>query len=150
MSIGIDELFDMLSWRSDEETQRRGIELAKHTQCYSVFLQPHGLTHDKDVWENCAKILSEYPDEILKYCTLEMLEWLEDMNWPGAEIILDRLIKFTDTSFLATFIPYCVRAALARDQQGWLGNMSELLKNVNLETTLPKDIFDVLYVRYSL
>lgn len=149
MSIGIDELFDMLSWNSDEVTQRRGIELAKQVQCYSVFLQPHGLKHSKDVWENCAKILSEYPDEILKYCSLGMLEWLEDLNWPGAEIILDRLIKFADTSLLSIFIVHCVKEALACDQQSWLGNMSALLENESLKMNLPKDIYNVLYDRHN-
>lgn len=147
MPIGIDELFDMLSWNSDEDTQRRGLELAKQIKCYSVFLQPHGLKHDKDVWENCAKILSKYPDEILQYCSLGMLEWLADINWPGAETILDRLTKFSDTSLLATFIVHCVKTALACDQQGWLGNMSALLENENLKTTLPKDTYNVLYKR---
>lgn len=149
MSVGIDELFDMLSWNSEEDTQRRGIELARQIKCYSVFLQPYGIKHGKDVWENCAKILSEYPDEILQYCSLDMLEWLEDMNWPGAETVLNRLIKFTNTSLLSTFIVHCVKEALVCDQQGWLGNMSALLENENLQTSLPRDIYNVLYDRYG-
>lgn len=147
--VDIDKLFDMLSWHSDDETQQKGIELAKSIKCYSVFLQPHGLRHDKDVWENCAKILSNYSDEILQYCSLSMLEWLEDINWPGAEIILDRLIKFSDTSLLAINITHCVKEALACDQQGWLGNMSVLLRNDHLKQKLPKDIYNVLYIRQS-
>ena len=107
MSVGIDELFDMLSWDSDEETQRKGIELALDVKCCSVFLQPRGLKHSKDVWENCAKILAAYPDETLKYCLKELLEWLGDMNWPGAEIVLQRLIKFQDLRFLSIFIVHC-------------------------------------------
>ena len=149
MSVGIDELFDMLSWDSDEDTQKKGIELAKDVKCYSIFLQPHGLQHSKDVWENCAKILYNFPDETLQYLSLGMLEWLEDINWPGAEIILDRLIKFTDTSWLAGWISTCVKRALVCDQQHWLGNMSALLENENLKPMLPKDIYNTLYIRYS-
>jgi len=149
MSIGIDELFDMLSWKSDDETQKRGIELAKQIECYSVFLQPHGLKHDKDVWGNCAKILSEYPDEILRFCSLGMLVWLEDINWPGAETILERLIKFNDTSLLSIFIVRCVKQALACNQQDWLGNMSALLENENLKNNLPPDIYELLKCHYN-
>ena len=53
MNVGIDELFDMLSWDSDKETQLKGIELGKRVKCFSVFLRPHGPSHGKDVWENC-------------------------------------------------------------------------------------------------
>ena len=149
MSIGIDELFDMLSWNSDEDTQKKGIELAKDVKCYSIFLQPYGLEHGKDIWENCAKILCSYPDEILQYCTLKMLEWVEDINWPGAEFILSRLIKFTDTSLLSLFMVSCVKEALVCDRQEWLGNMSALLENENLKPNLPRDIYNVLYNRYK-
>lgn len=149
MPVGIDDLFDMLSWNSDEDTQRKGIELAKNVKCYSVFLQPNGLQHSKDVWENCAKILCDIPDENLQYYSLGMLEWLEDINWPGAEMILNRLIAFTDTSWLAVSISTSVKRALACDRQGWLGNMSALLENENLRVALPKDIRNVLSSRYQ-
>lgn len=148
MSVGVDELFDMLSWDSDEETQRKGIELALDVKCCSVFLQPRGLKHSKDVWENCAKILAAYPDETLKYCLKELLEWLGDMNWPGAEIVLQRLIKFQDLRFLSIFIVHCVKEALVCDDQAWLGNMAALLENENLKDNLPKDIYNTLYCRY--
>lgn len=149
MSIGIDELFDMLSWNSDEETQRKGIELAKSIKCYSVFLRPRGSEHSKDVWDNCAKVLASYPDETLKYCSHELLVWLADMNWPGAEIIFQRLIEFKDVELLSTFITHCVKEALANDDEFWLGNMAALLENKNLNRdSLPKDIYDSLYNRY--
>ncbi len=148
MSVGIDELFDMLSWDSDEETQRKGIELAQHVKCFSVFLQPHGLKHSKDVWENCAKIVAAYSDETLKYCLQELLEWLQDMNWPGAEIVLQRLIEFKDPGFLSLFIEHCVKEALVCDDQAWLGNMAALLENDNLKSTLPIDIYNTLYCRW--
>ena len=148
MSVGIDELFDMLSSNSDEETQRKGIELAKNVKCYSVFLQPFGHNHGKDVWENCAKVLASYSDETLEYCSHELLEWLGDMNWPGAEIIFDRLIEIKDTDFLSVILARCVKEALACDNQFWLGNMAALLENKSLKDNLPKDIYNSLYSRH--
>ena len=147
MSVGIDELFDMLSWNSDEETQKKGIELAKSVKCFSVFLQPRGLEHSKDVWENCAKVLASHSDETLKCCLQELLEWLVDMNWPGAEITLQRLIKFEDSGFLSIFIEHGVKEALVCDDQVWLGNMAALLENEELKRHLPKDIYNTLYCR---
>ncbi len=148
MNIGIDDLFDMLSWNSDEETQKIGIELAASIKCYSVFLQPHGMSHSKDIWENCAKILAKYPDETLEYCSRGLLEWLQDMNWPGSEIVLKRLVDFQDTRMLSLFVVRCVKEALACDDQIWLGNMSVLLDNCSIKDNLPKDVYDTLYHRY--
>lgn len=149
MSINIDELFEMLSWNSDEGTQKKGMEMAKNVRCLSVFLQPNGPECNKNVWENCAKVLCNYPDEVLKNYLPELLEWIEDINWPGAEIILNRLIDYSDASSLAMSVSTCVKMALVCDLQGWLGNMSALLNNPKLKDAIPKDIYNVLYCRYQ-
>lgn len=77
-----------------------------------------------------------------------MLMWIEDINCPGAEIIFDRLIKFTDTKLLAYAVSSSVKKALVCDQQVWLSSMSALLENENLKAELPKDILRVLKNRY--
>lgn len=148
MSVGIDELFDMLSWNSDEETQRRGIELAREVKCLSVFIRPIGLNHGKDIWENCAKVITSYPDEILFYCIPGMLEWLSDMNFPGAEIIFERLLKYQDSKSLAYRLEPLVKQAMAWDDQFWLSNMAALLENENLKDYLQRDIYNSLCSRY--
>jgi len=150
MDVGIDTLFDMLSWNSDAETQKKGIELGKKVKCISVFLQPSGPEHSKDVWENCARILSGCPDDSLKHCMSGLLAWLQDMNWPGAEIILQRLLEFRDAGFLSAFMVRCVKEALACDDQIWLGNMSALIANEGMKDCLPRDIYNVLFSRYKI
>ena len=90
--FNIDEIFDMLSWNSDKNIQKKGIEEAKKIKHLSVLIQP---MESKDIWENCAKVLAEKRnDELLPY-TIELFKWLQDMNWPGAEIIYDRLKMFS-------------------------------------------------------
>ncbi|MBQ9012424.1 MAG: DUF5071 domain-containing protein [Bacilli bacterium] len=37
--------------------------------------------------ENCVKIISYKNDEELKKYFPLLMEWLKDMNWPGANII---------------------------------------------------------------
>ena len=51
---------------------------------------------EKHVWENCAKIFISKSDEELSPYYGALFEWLQDMNWPGAELIYDRLIKVKD------------------------------------------------------
>ena len=62
MSLGINELFEMLNWNNDEKIQKRGIEEGKKVKHISAFFQ----TGDKNIWENCAKIIASHSDEELK------------------------------------------------------------------------------------
>ena len=149
MSIGIDELMDMLSWNNDEETQKKGREIAKNVKCYSVFLQPRGEKHSMDVWDNCARILCNHSDDVLQSCFHGMLEWIAEVNNPGEEIIRKRLIRVQDTRLLAIEIEHCVKEALACDLDGWLGAMSELLENERLKEYLSPFVYKVLFVRYE-
>lgn len=88
MMCSIDDILEMLSCNSDELLQKKGFEAAKKIKHLSVLIQP---MEDKSVWENCAKILSEKSDDELLPYLIPLLKWLQDMTWPGAYIIYDRL-----------------------------------------------------------
>lgn len=100
MVLDIDQIFEMLSWNNDNEMQIKGIEEAKKVKHLSVFLQP---IESKSVWENCAKVLISKSDEELALYLVSMFMWLQDMNWPGAYLIYDRLKimpkEFTDMAY---------------------------------------------------
>ncbi len=85
----INQVFRMLSWDSDEETQQEGIQEAQKIEYLSVLFQP---IESKSVWENCAKVLASKSDDDLEIYIFHMFMWLQDMNWPGAEIIYNRLL----------------------------------------------------------
>lgn len=53
----IDEIMDMLDWNMSVEIQKKGLVLANSIKSINVFLQPLDSKHNKNVWENCAKIL---------------------------------------------------------------------------------------------
>ena len=88
MTMGIDEIFEMLSWNNDEKIQNQGIEEAKKIKNLSVLFQP---IESKSIWENCAKVLVSKGNQELDFYLLPMFQWLQDMNWPGAELIYERL-----------------------------------------------------------
>ena len=89
MMINIDEIFKYLSWNNNNETQAYGIELASNIDNLSVLIMP---IEDKSIWENCAKVLIDKNDEKLQLYLFKLFEWLKDMNWPGADLIYNRLI----------------------------------------------------------
>lgn len=112
----INQIFRMLSWDSDEETQAAGIREAENVEYLSVLFQP---IESKSVWENCAKVIAGKPDDVLRHYTFRMFEWLQDMNWPGAQIIFDRLLKMPADRISFAF-QYSMEKAQALDDAPWL------------------------------
>ena len=76
--------------------KENGVKLAKAIKSIKVFVQPLNSKYNKNVWENCAKALSEISDEELKLYIISLLEWLQDMNWAGDFIIFKRLKTYKD------------------------------------------------------
>ncbi len=90
MSCNINELFKLLSQSSSAEQQKLGIEMANKIEFLSVLIMP---VEDKSVWENCAKVLAGKSDDELRIYISRLFEWLMGMNWPGADIIYERLLN---------------------------------------------------------
>ena len=108
----IDKIMEMLDWNNSIEDQALAIESAKNVKCINVFLQP-GSPYGKRVWDNCAKILSARSDKELAPYLIPLLEWLQDLNWPGALTILDRMISYTDMSAFNFALNRCIARATA-------------------------------------
>ena len=104
------------------------------------------------VWEQCAIILSEKTDdELVPYLT-SILQWLYDLNWPGALTILNRLKNFSGKQLKKSFIDSVVRAINSHDEEEgmmWLDYLSELLDNKELKKELPEEILNILEKHYN-
>ena len=140
----IDKIMDMLDCNNSVGVQEKGIELAKNVKCINVFVLPKHPGYNKNVWENCAKILADKTDKILNPYLIKLLEWIKDLNWPGALIIINRLKKFYDTEMLSFAVKECIRIASVTDNHIWLENLSELLDNKKLKEKLPEDVLKIL------
>ena len=97
-----------------------------------------------EVWENCAIVISEHIDAELGPYLNHLLEWLYDLNDPGAMIILKRLIASSGVHWLLPELARCVKIAEALDDDNWLNNLSLLLANEALLNVLPEDVLEVL------
>ena len=123
MKYSIDELFEMISWNSTEEIQQVGIAEAKKYKYLSVFMRP---IESKSVWENCAKIISSKTDSELERYLPELFQWLQDMNWPGADIIYTRLKSMSHDKIQLAYSLSVIKAQKLEDRV-WL----EVLKSFN-------------------
>lgn len=119
----------MLDWKMPDEIQAKGRYLAKDIETITCFIQPLTPSHNKNVWENCAVIVSERNDEELKPYLIELLEWLQDMNWPGAFCILKRLQNYSDNNFALNAINVAIKKAKDLSDETWENNLY-MLKTV--------------------
>lgn len=109
----IDYIMSLIDWNKSINEQADGIKLAEDVENINVFLQPCNKDYNKNVWDNCAKILSRRTDDELSPYLVELLEWLQDLNWPGAFCILDRLQRYADASSYNLAFNTCLKYAQA-------------------------------------
>lgn len=126
--VNIDYIMELLDWNNSIEEQALGIRLARDVKCINAFLQP-GSPYGKNVWDNCAKILSERTNEELAPYLIELMEWLQDMNWPGAFCILDRLKKMTGDSLFEYLYNSSLKYAKVLEDDVWESNLKMLKKS---------------------
>ena len=125
-ACNIDSIMDMLDWNSPPEVQQRGRELARTIKCFNIFLQPGHPEYNKNVWDNCAIILAEKSDAELKPYLKSLFEWLNDMNWPGAYFIWDRLKCYKDDAWFCCVLTDSINIAKALNENTWLNTLLEL------------------------
>lgn len=126
----IDEIMDMLDWNNDEETQKQGVELGKQVKNFNVFILPCNSKHySKNIWDNCAEIIcSKTLDEIDTYL-YEILTWVQDLNWPGAFKIMDKMKEIKSEEYIASRLDKLIKIVEKIDDEMyeiWLENLREI------------------------
>ncbi len=125
MQCNIDQLFEYLSWDNSDEVQHLGIEMASKIKHLSVLIMP---IENKSVWENCAKVLVSKSDDELQLYFIKLFEWFKDMNWPGAYLIYDRLIRVSAEKFLAAY-QYSLLLAKRTKDTAWEKALKDFYQN---------------------
>ena len=140
-------IYDMLYCNEADEAYKEGMRLARELEDISLLIMPPALPL---VWERCAQILSEKSDSILEPYLPQLLEWLQDLNWPGALVILDRLKLFSGEKLKTPFLELVTYAIGLKSEEGlmWLDSLSELLDNGQLKAMLPKEVTKTLQKHY--
>lgn len=144
----MNQIYQMLDYKNSIDIQEKGKQLARKITDLSLLITPPA---SPSVWEQCAIILSEKTDdELVPYLT-SILQWLYDLNWPGALTILNRLKNFSGKQLKKSFIDSVVRAINSHDEEGmmWLDYLSELLDNKELKEELSEEILNILEKHYN-
>lgn len=132
MSLTIDDIYDLFAWDasfSNEEYNARvdrGIAEAGKLKNIYPFIQPIVAgRNSKSVWEPCAKVIALKSDEELDDYMYRLLEWLQDMNWPGAEIIFERLSQIPYAK-IQDYVEFSIHRAKREQDEIWLDTLEAL------------------------
>ena len=141
--VNISDIYKMLSFNNSIQTRTEGIRLAKEIKDLSLLIMPPAAP---SVWECCAQVLFEKKDLELEPYLYELLGWLQDLNWPGALLILDRLKFFSGKKLKKPFMDRFLYASNSNNDEGlmWMDYSSELLDNEELKKELPRTVIEKL------
>lgn len=137
MNYSIDELYNLFMWDNQlpfEENEvkiQKGIDAAKQTKNLFPFMQPVIVPPEKSklVWEPCAKVVAMRSDEELEPFLFMLLEWIQDLNWPGAMIIYDRLSQMPYRTIEFAFKHSREKAQQTNDSC-WLAVLEDLFEEI--------------------
>lgn len=143
----IKKIYEMLNWKNSLAVQLEGIRLAGEINDLSLLIQPPA---EPSVWEHCAKILCEKTDVELEPYLDELLEWLQDLNWPGALIIVERLKVFSGEKLKKPLENAIIKSnkMYSNECLMWRDYLSELLDNSELASVLSEEILNLLKKHY--
>ncbi|MDO4649970.1 MAG: DUF5071 domain-containing protein [Eubacteriales bacterium] len=130
----IDTIMGMLSCDREESVQEEGRKLAKNIESIGAFTQPRSIHFNENVWDNCALILSERTDQELIRYSEELLMWIQDLKWPGARCIFNRLKIFQgeEKDWLSGDIDTYLKYACCEENRSWKNNLQELRNCLNV------------------
>ncbi len=131
MMKSIEEIMEGLDWNMPPYKQKESIEMAKGISCIEVFIQPNTKLFNKNVWEGCAKILIDRRDRDLTPFLIPLLEWVQDENWPGFDLILNRL-RHVEPTILIRPYSYCLIKAKETDDIMWIYYLSLISRDTPL------------------
>lgn len=142
--VDINEVFNMLDSNSPQAIQEIGIQYAKSIRYFSILFRP---VENKGIWENCAKVICTKTDDELKgYYLWKMFEWLQDMNWPGASIIYDRICEMNAANIVSDYI-YSIKRALHAKDGIWLNYLAGFIGDMPIYDLLPPFYQSILVKR---
>ena len=137
MCYSIDEIYNLFMWESqlsnaeNEAKVQKGIDAAKQIKNLFPFMQPIIIPPEKCklVWEPCAKVVAMRSDKELEPFMFLLLEWIQDLNWPGAMIIHDRLSQMPYHTIEFAFKHSHIKAEQTNDLC-WLGVLDDLYEDI--------------------
>ena len=110
---------------------QKGINAATQIKNLFPFMQPIIVPPEKSklVWEPCAMVIAMRSDKELEPFLFMLLEWIQDLNWPGAMIIYNRLTQIPYNTIEFAFKHSRIKAEQTNDVC-WLDVLDDLYEDI--------------------
>ena len=135
-----EDILKMMDWHQNETTQLIAIKMADEDDKVEYWIQPGCYKYS---WENCAKVIAGKNDLTLVKYLPKILKWLQDLNWPGALTILERLKRF-DPFLLKNDLQNAILEAEKTKDNEWLEFLSELTDVNEVNNILDEPIKNII------
>lgn len=87
---------------------------------------------DKPYWDNAALVLQRIGYPRNKLALPGLIQWLQDINWPGARIAFQTL-RVINKSILAPYIERALLEAANDNDTDWIRTLKELVDASNIK-----------------
>ena len=134
------EILKNLSWESTPEQKKSGFIAALQETEYKYLLQPKDYFSS---WDNASIVFLMLSDDDIEPYLFNLLGWLQDLNWPGATRILDRLQR-VPAKLLVEPLERASKLASDNNDESWLGWLSILIATPRMNKLLNADVFNLL------
>ncbi len=120
----IEKLIDDLDWNKPIEIQEKAIKNLENISEKDLckLIQPKS----KNYWENAAKVINKIGYPKIKPIMSELFEWIKDLNWPGAVIIVDTL-RNIEIGEINEFIKEALIKAEIENDEIWKSGIEEVI-----------------------
>ena len=120
----IEKLIDDLDWNKPIEIQENAIKNLENISEKDLckLIQPKS----KYCWENAAKVINKIGYPKIKPIMPELFEWIKDLNWPGAVIIVDTL-RNIEIGEINEFIKEALIKAELENDELWKSGIEEVI-----------------------
>ncbi len=140
-----EKIIEMMDWHQSDNIQFYAITKAMEDDDIEYWIQPG---YYKYSWENCAKVVASKDDISLSNHLKKLLEWLKDINWPGALIILERLKRF-NPALLKKDLENTIIIAYQQNEIEWLYSLAEFWDIQEIRSILDDPAKNILEIVYS-
>ena len=150
MTEEVKRVLSMLHSNKSKEIQKKGIKKALEIEDIGIFFDIKFFGNFL-YFENCAHVISTKTDIELEPYISEMMEWIEDLNIPGAITILDRLNRMQGERLKDYFLKRVREAIILDNDEGlrMLDILSNLLPNHSLAIELSESEKTILEKHYE-
>ena len=135
-----EKILEMMDWNSSIQSKRKALAMAFEQEDLCFLILPK---HHFQSWEFCANIFFLLSDEELQPYLFLLFQWLEDLNWPGAEKIELRLLE-TNPEVLCAPLEQVIEKANQERKFYWIENLARFWGMSPLTKLFTKDTMELL------